>query len=107
MDNPILGMNEHAFIIEVKSGLVLTTLLSRASEHDTNYLQYVAIKSLQTKEMSLKVYTDTGYHGHANREFLHINGIADGIMRKDERNAKLIEFEIERNRMMVKVRYKI
>ncbi len=50
---------------------------------------------------------DKGYHGQVNREFLHINGIADGIMRKDERNAKLTELEVERNKMIAKVRYKI
>jgi len=105
-DTPVYGMKEHASI-DVRSGLVLATVLSRASEHDTNYLQYVVIKSLHTKKMPPKVYTDKGYHGHANREFLHINGIADGIMRKDERNAKLTAFEIERNKMISKVRYKI
>jgi len=31
----------------------------------------------------------------------------DGIMRKDERNAKLTELEITRNKMISKVRYKI
>ncbi len=33
--------------------------------------------------------------------------MADGIMRKDERNAMLTEMEIERNKMISKVRYKI
>ncbi|MGB3998401.1 MAG: hypothetical protein WBM23_00705, partial [Desulfomonilia bacterium] len=45
--------------------------------------------------------------GQPNREFLHINEMKDGIMRKDERNAKLTELEIERNKMISKVRYKI
>ena len=35
----------------------------------------------------------------------HINEIADGIMRKDERNAIQTELEIERNKMISKVRY--
>jgi len=50
---------------------------------------------------------DKGYHGKANREFLSINEMKDGIMRKDERNAKLTELEITRNKMISKVRYKI
>lgn len=33
--------------------------------------------------------------------------MADGIMRKDERNAKITEFEIKRNKMISTVRYKI
>jgi hypothetical protein len=44
---------------------------------------------------------------HANREFLHINDIADGIIRKDELNAILTEIEIERKKMISKLRYKI
>jgi IS5 family transposase len=53
------------------------------------------------------VYADKGYHGQPNREFLHINDMKDGIMRKDERNAKLTELEITRNKKISKVRYKI
>ena len=105
-DVPFYGMKEHASI-DVESGLVLSTLLSPASEHDTNYFQYVVVKGIHTKTLPPKVYADKGYHGHANREFLHINDMADGIMRKDERNAVLTEYEIERNKMISKVRYKI
>ncbi len=105
-DNLVYGMKEHTSI-DIKSGLVLSTVISRASEHDTNYFQYVVIKSMHTRKMPPKVYADKGYHGQANWEFLHINDMADGIMRKDERNAKLTELEIERNKMISTVRYKI
>ncbi len=105
-DVPLYGMKEHASI-DVKSGLVLSTVLSRASEHDTNYFQFVVIKSMHTRKMPPVVYADKGYHGQMNREFLHINDMKDGIMRKDERNAKLTELEIKRNKMISKVRYKI
>ena len=105
-DVPVYGMKEHASI-DVRSGLVLSTVLSRASEHDTNYFQYVVIKSMHTRKMPPIVYADKGYHGQANREFLHINDMKDGIMRKDERNAKLAEREITRNKMISKFRYKI
>jgi len=105
-DVPVYGMKEHASI-DVRSGLVLSTVLSRASEHDTNYFQYVVIKSMHTRKMPPIVYADKGYHGQANREFLHINDMEDGIMRKDERNAKITELEITRNKMISKVRYKI
>jgi IS5 family transposase len=103
---PFYGMKEHASV-DVDSGLVMSPLLSKASEHDTNYFQYLVIKGIHTKKLPPKVYADKGYHGHANREFLHINDMADGIMRKDERNAILTGLEIERNKMISKVRYKI
>ena len=103
---PLYGMKEHASI-DVESGLVLSTVLSRASEHDTNYFQYVVIKSLHTRKMLPVVYADKGYHGKANREFLSINDMKDGIMRKDERNAKITGLEIERNKKISKIRYKI
>ncbi len=105
-DVPVYGMKEHASI-DVRSGLVLTTVLSRASEHDTGYFQYVVIKSMHTRRMLPVVYADKGYHGQLNREFLHINDMKDGIMRKDERNARITDLEIERNKKISKVRYKI
>ena len=37
----------------------------------------------------------------------YINEMKDGIMRKDERNARITDLEIERNKMISKVRYKI
>ncbi len=79
-DEPFYGMKEHASV-DVISGLV--------------------------KKLPPKVYADKGYHGQANREFLHINDIADGIMRKDEWNATLTQLEIGRNKMISKMRYKI
>src|SRR5690606_27290199 len=104
--DPVYGMKEHASI-DVRSGLVLTTVLSRASEHDTNYFQFVVIKSMHTRRMLPVVYADKGYHGQLNREFLHINDMKDGTMRKDERNARITDLEIERNKKISKVRYKI
>lgn len=52
-----------------------------------------------------KIYADKGYAGLPNRDFLSLNKIADGIMRKDSTTAKLTEFEIERNKRISKVRY--
>ncbi len=43
--------------------------------------------------------------GAPNREFLALNDMKDGIMRKDNINAKLTEFEIERNKKISKDRY--
>ena len=43
--------------------------------------------------------------GALNRRFLALNNIKDGIMRKDNINTKLTDFEIERNKYISKFRY--
>ncbi len=105
-DEPFFGMKEHASI-DVESGLILSTLLSSASEHDTNYFQATVVKGLHGEEVPWKVYADKGYCSEANRQFLSRNGIRDGIMRKDQVNAKLTKRETKRNRWIAKLRYKI
>jgi len=105
-NRPVFGMKEHA-AIDVNSGLVLSTTLSKASEHDTNYFQYAVTKAIHGKNLPPKVYADKGYCGRSNREFLNLNGISDGIMRKNQINASLTEEEIQRNKRISKVRYKI
>ncbi len=52
-------------------------------------------------------FGDKGYAGEPNRSFLILNGIDDGIMRKDNVNAKLTQVEIERNKSICKIRYKV
>jgi transposase, IS5 family len=91
-DIPFYGMKEHA-AIDVGSGLILSTYMSKASEHDTNYFQSVAVRGMQGQEMPPKVYADKGYCSQDNREFLHMNQMADGIMRKEYPNAKLTDLE--------------
>jgi hypothetical protein len=53
--------------------------LSKASEHDTNYFPSVALRGRQGKKMPPKVYADKGYCSQDNREFLHMNQMADVI----------------------------
>ncbi|MBW2617530.1 MAG: transposase [Deltaproteobacteria bacterium] len=65
------------------------------------------VKGIHGDNLPPKVYADKGYCGEPNRVFLGMNGIGDGIMRKDQINAKLGSMEIECNRMISKVRYKI
>ena len=60
---------------------------------------------MHTSEPIEKAYGDKGYTGAPNREFLALNNIEDGIMRKDNINAKLTNFEIERNKAISKYRY--
>jgi len=105
-NRPVFGMKEHA-AIDVESGLVLSTTISKASAHDTNYFQYAVTNAIHGRNLPPKVYADKGYCGRPNRDFLSINGISDGIMRKNQINASLTEEEIQRNKKISKVRYKI
>ncbi len=103
-DKPHYGLKEHASV-DVISGFILAATLTPASIHDTNYLPYLTVASCHTKDPIKKVYADKGYFGHPNRSFLHLNGIKDGIMRKDTTTAKLTKIEIERNKRISKKRY--
>ena len=70
-----------------------------------NYLSYCTLYSRHIKHKLVIVYADKGYAGEPNRSFLAMNNLKDGIMRKNEQNAKLTEYEIERNKKKSKVRY--
>jgi IS5 family transposase len=61
--------------------------------------------SLHTGDPMGIVYADKGYYGAPNRGFLAMNGIADGIMRKDTRSTRLTAWEKERNKAIAKLRY--
>jgi IS5 family transposase len=103
-DKPHYGLKEHA-AVDINHGFILATTLTPASVNDTNYLSYCTIFSRHTKQPIEKVYADKGYAGKPNRDFLALNEIADGIMRKNSTTAKLTEYEIERNKKLSKVRY--
>ena len=103
-DTPHYGLKEHTSV-DTKHGFVLATTMTPASVNDTNYLPYCTAFSRHTKQPIEKVYADKGYAGKPNRDFLALNKIADGIMRKDSTTAKLTEFEIERNKKISKFRY--
>jgi IS5 family transposase len=51
------------------------------------------------------VFADKGYYGKNNRDFLHMNGIEDGIMRKAAPGMELTAYEKERNKAISKIRY--
>ena len=76
------GLKEHASV-DINHGFILATTLTPASVNDTNYLSYCTAYSRHTKQPIEKVYADKGYAGKPNRDFLHLNNIDDGIMRKD------------------------
>lgn len=103
-DKPYYGLKEHA-AVDTNTGFILTTVLSPASVHDTNYFMYCTIYSRHTKHPLSMVYADKGYAGLPNREFLSMNKFGDGIMRKDSTRAKLTKREITRNKKISKIRY--
>ena len=103
-DKHYFGLKEHASV-DARYGFVLATVLSPASVNDTNYLTYCTLYSRHTSHKLGIVYADKGYHGEPNRTFLAMNNFKDGIMRKNEKNAKLTEYEKERNKKISKVRY--
>jgi IS5 family transposase len=103
-DGPHFGLKEHASV-DTRYGFVPATEITPASHHDSPYLPVCIARSCHTKEPIKKVYADKGYHGHSNREFLSMNGIEDGIMRKDTKGTKLTPYEKGRNKAISKVRY--
>ncbi len=103
-DEPHYGLKEHA-AVDTKNGFILSTILSPASHNDSPYLPRAVIYSMHTEDKIEIVYADKGYPGTPNRSFLALNEIKDGIMRKDEKNAKLTDWEIERNKTISKYRY--
>ena len=103
-DIPHYGLKEHA-AVDINHGFILATTLTPASVNDTNYLSYCTIFSRHTQQSIKKVFADKGYAGKPNRDFLVLNKIVDGIMRKNSTTAKLTEFEKERNKKISKIRY--
>jgi len=97
------GLKEHTSI-DTKNGFILSTSLSPSSHNDSKYLPYTVIYSMHADKIKI-AYADKGYAGAPNREFLALNNIQDGIMRKDNINAKLTDFEIKRNKAISKYRY--
>jgi IS5 family transposase len=62
------------------------------------------VYSRHTEQPIEKVFADKGYAGKPNRDFLVLNEIADGIMRKDSTTAKLTDYEKDRNKKISKIR---
>ena len=103
-DKPHYGLKEHASV-DINHGFILASTMTPAAINDTNYLSYCTVYSRHTKQPIKKVFADKGYAGKPNRDFLALNNIADGIMRKDSTTAKLTEYEKKRNKKISKVRY--
>ena len=87
-DIPHFGLKEHTSV-DIKQGFVLSTEITPASHHDSPYLPLCVAGSCHTKEPIKKVYADKGYFEKPNREFLSMNKIEDGIMRKATKGTEI------------------
>jgi len=101
---PHFCFKEHA-CVETNHGFLMATEITPASHLDSPYLTFCVAESMHTQEPIKIVYADKGYHGKENRDFLHLNGIEDGIMRKDTRGGRLTPAERERNMIIARFRY--
>jgi len=101
---PHFGLKEHASV-DTRYGFVLATEMTPASHHDSPYLPLCVAASCHTKNPIKKVFADKGYFGKNNRDFLHMNSIEDGIMRKATPGTELTGYEKERNKAISKIRY--
>jgi transposase, IS5 family len=101
---PHYGLKEHA-AVDTRYGFVLATEITPASFHDSPYLPLCVAGSCHTQNPIKKVFADKGYFGKNNREFLNLNKIEDGIMRKATQGAELTELEKTRNKAIAKIRY--
>jgi len=103
-DIPHFGLKKHA-AVDTRYGFVLATEMTPASHHDSPYLPLCVAGSCHTQNPIRKVYADKGYFGRKNREFLHLNHIADGIMTKAVLGTPLTPNEIKVNKAISKIRY--
>jgi IS5 family transposase len=87
-NRPHYGLKKHASVY-TNQLFVLAAAITSASVNDTNYLPYFSVYSRHTKQPIKKVFADKGYAGKPNRNFLALNKIADGVMKKDSITAKL------------------
>lgn len=101
---PHFGLKEHA-AVDTRYGFVLATEITPASFHDSPYLPLCVAGSCHTKNPIKKVFADKGYFGKSNREFLNLNKIEDGIMRKATTGTELTDLEKARNKAIAKIRY--
>jgi transposase, IS5 family len=98
------GLKEHA-AVDTRYGFVLATEMTPASFYDSPYLPLCVAGSCHTNNPIKKVFADKGYFGKNNREFLSLNKIQDGIMRKATQGIELTDLEKARNKAIAKIRY--
>ena len=96
-----LGYKLHARTDE--EGFIEQIHVTPANVSDVNNLETV----LDKVEQGVKVYADKGYDSQSNREFLEKNQLVDGIMRKAHRKKPLMREDIERNKELAKIRYRV
>lgn len=84
-------------------GFIEQIHVTPANQADVKHLASV----LGDVEEGVTVYADKGYDSKDNRAFLENNQLKDGIMRKAHRKQPLNRDDIERNKGLAKVRYRV
>ncbi|WP_430472165.1 transposase [Wielerella bovis] len=84
-------------------GFIEQIHVTPANVVDVNHL----VSVLDKIEEGVTVYADKGYDSKDNRAFLENSKLKDGIMRKAHRNKPLNRDDIERNKGLAKVRYRV
>lgn len=92
------GQTRHGMKVSIgvdeDSEIVRRINLATASEHDAPLLPEVVCGDEK------KVYADKGYASEANREYLVLNDIADGILHKGTRAHKLRGWQVSLNKKL-------
>lgn len=74
-----------------------------ANAADVNHLESV----LDDVQAGRKVFADKGYDSQYNRDLLQRRDLKDGIMRKAHRGKALSREDVERNKALSKIRYRV
>jgi len=98
------GYKRH-YAVDAQEGLVLAVCSSRASDHDSRYLEGL-LEKLDLSPGS-KVYADKGYSGKPNAMVLETKKLKNRIQKKAAINAPLTSREKCYNKLISKIRYKV
>lgn len=84
-------------------GFIEQIHVTPANQVDVKHLASV----LAHVEEGVTVYADKGYDSKDNQDFLEKRKLKDGLMRKAHRKQALSRDDIERNKGLAKVRYRV
>ena len=72
-----------------------------------NVSEVSQLKNMTQKGLRRRLFADKGYASKSNRQLLRENGMKDGIMHKASRGKSLSFWELMKNKLISKVRYKV
>ena len=99
----IFGFKEF-IVTDATDGYYEHLMITPANQSEMTSLEQVLQPVIEEAAPKF-LQTDKGYSSEANREFLKINNIGNGIMDKAKRNTKLTFKQLYRNKRISKTRY--